>query len=108
MSKRRVDPRSGALLVLCGLTLVLEAASRAEEHAAAPTEEHAAELGRAAAAWLGSLDGGQRRAALYDFDDSERFDLRLAPLFLEGLRRDGMSDEQWSGLRRILDSALSE
>ncbi len=62
----------------------------------------------AAAAWLASLDADQRRETLYEFDDEERFDLRLAPFRLEGLRRDRMTQEQWQGWRRVLATTLSE
>ncbi len=65
-------------------------------------------LAERASAWLASLDDRQRRAASYDFDDGERFDLRLAPMGLEGLRRDAMSDEQWQAWLGVLGSTLSE
>jgi len=100
MTKQRANLRSGVPVLLCGLTLAVGVTSLADGRSA--------ELTRVAAAWLESLDETQREEALYDFDDSERFDLRLAPFFLEGLRRDGMSDEQWSGLRGVLGAALSE
>ena len=60
-----------------------------------------------AAAWLASLDPAQRRATLHSFEDDERFDLRLAPFFLEGLRRDGMTETQWEAWRRVLAAGLS-
>lgn len=65
------------------------------------------DLTGAAAAWLASLDEAQRGEALYAFEDDERFDLRLAPIWLEGLRRDAMSEEQWDGWRRVLATTLS-
>lgn len=64
-------------------------------------------LSNAAAAWLGSLDKAQRSEALYGLQDQERFDLRLAPILLEGLRRDEMSDSQWQGWRAVLAEGLS-
>lgn len=91
----RVSP-----IVFCGLTLVVASASLADESRSKVTP--------IAAAWLESLDEDQRDEVLYDFDDSERFDLHFAPFFLEGLRRDDMSDEQWSALRGVLGAALSE
>jgi len=59
------------------------------------------------AAFAASLDADQRRTALYRFGDAERFDLRLAPLGLEGLRVDGMSEEQWQRLHGALGEVLS-
>ena len=41
------------------------------------------------------------------FDDEERFDLRLAPIGLEGLRRDAMSDAQWQAWLGVLGTTLS-
>jgi hypothetical protein len=54
-----------------------------------------------------SLDEDQRDTALYAFDDEERFDLRLAPLGLEGLRIDGMTDAQWDALHSAMARVLS-
>ena len=67
----------------------------------------AADLTAAVAAWLASLDDDQRDTALYAFDDDERFDLRLAPIGLEGLRRDAMSDAQWQAWVGALGTTLS-
>ena len=53
------------------------------------------------------FDDDQRAAALYAFDDEERFDLRLAPLRLEGLRIDQMTDAQWAELESLLGTVLS-
>ena len=66
-----------------------------------------ARMAAAAAGFLDSLDDGQRRTASYAFDDDERFDLRLAPIFLDGLRMDRMDPDQLRALRRLLGSALS-
>jgi hypothetical protein len=57
--------------------------------------------------FVSGLDDDQRGDALYAFDDDERFDLRLAPLGLEGLRIDEMSDAQWAELESLLGSVLS-
>lgn len=54
-----------------------------------------------------TLDEDQRDEALYAFDDDERFDLRLAPLGLEGLRVDEMTDAQWATLEGLLGYVLS-
>jgi hypothetical protein len=67
----------------------------------------AADLTARVAAWIASLDGDQRDAAQYAFDDDERLDLRLAPVGLEGLRRDAMTDAQWRAWVGALESTLS-
>ncbi len=59
------------------------------------------------AGFVSGLDTEQRDEAMYDFDDDERFDLRLAPLWLEGLRIDQMSDSQWKTLEGLLGGVLS-
>jgi len=64
-------------------------------------------LTSAVAAWLASLSDDLRDAADYRFDDEERFDLRLAPIGLEGLRRDAMSDTQWQAWLGALGTTLS-
>jgi len=69
--------------------------------------EAAADLTAAVAAWLTSLSDDLRDAADYSFDDEERFDLRLAPIGLEGLRRDAMSDTQWQEWLGALGTTLS-
>jgi hypothetical protein len=76
---------------------------------ASPASSAAADesLSAGAAAWLASLDDAQRDDALYDFDDEERFDLRLAPFRLEGLRGDRLADAQWRALLDVLGAALS-
>jgi Protein of unknown function (DUF3500) len=69
--------------------------------------EGATDLTAAVAAWLASLSDDLRSAAGYRFDDEERFDLRLAPIGLDGLRRDAMSDAQWQGWLGALGTTLS-
>ena len=64
-------------------------------------------LGGELSALVAGLDDRQRRKALYAFDDDERFDLRLAPIGLEGLRIDEMSDAQWRALESMLGEVLS-
>lgn len=66
-----------------------------------------ADLTASVAAWLTSLSDDLRDAADYPFDDEERFDLRLAPVGLEGLRRDAMSDAQWREWLGALGTTLS-
>ncbi|MGH0032074.1 MAG: DUF3500 domain-containing protein [Myxococcota bacterium] len=76
---------------------------------AASTEEGSVVEGltRRAEAFVASLDEDQRETALYAFDDDERFDLRLAPLRLEGLRVDEMTGAQWTEFERLLAEVLS-
>ena len=74
--------------------------------ASAETSE-AARLGAGMNAFVASLDEDQRETALYAWDDDERFDLRLAPLGLEGLRIDEMTDAQWAELESLLGQVLS-
>ena len=68
----------------------------------------ASDLTSTAHLWLDSLDADQRQTTLYSFEDDERFDLRLAPLWLEGLRRDKMTNAQWVGWREVLAASLSD
>ncbi len=65
-------------------------------------------LGDAMLRWAATLDEKQRERARYAFDDEERFDLRLAPMGLEGLRIDEMSETQWQLLHTALGQVLSE
>lgn len=64
-------------------------------------------LTRRAKGFVSSLDDGLRSEAVYRFDDDERFDLRLAPMGLEGLRVDEMSESQWTDLEVLLSGVLS-
>ena len=66
-----------------------------------------ARLSEQVGAFAASLDAKQKYRALYAFEDSERFDLRLAPLGLEGLRIDAMTEDQWSVLHGALGQVLS-
>jgi hypothetical protein len=72
-------------------------------HAVTPSS-----LSRAVSSWLDMLDGEQRDEAVYSFRDEERFDLRLAPIRLEGLRREQMSEPQWQAWLAALGTTLSE
>jgi hypothetical protein len=64
-------------------------------------------LSLAAADFLRALPQAERAQATYPFDDDERFDLRLIPFFLDGLRIDRLDDVQDEKLRALLGSALS-
>ena len=65
-------------------------------------------LAHATTDWLGGLDDSQRGEARYGFRDDERFDIRFAPFLLEGLPRGEMTEEQWEGVRALLDTVLSD
>jgi hypothetical protein len=65
-------------------------------------------LGDAMKGFSATLDEEQTADARYDFNDKERFDLRLAPMGLEGLRIDEMSDAQWQLLHGALGQVLSQ
>lgn len=84
-----------AVLAVLGIAGTLDAATPAR-------------LSEAVAAWLESLDESQRDAAVYSFYDAERLDLRLAPIGLEGLKREDMSPQQWSDWLAALGTTLSE
>lgn len=90
-------------LVLASLS-VASGTAAAEPSAAAAL---ARQLGTDVAAFTAQLEENQRDEALYEFDDDERFDLRLAPLGLEGLQVREMSDAQWSHLRASFAKVLS-
>lgn len=64
-------------------------------------------LGEGMAGFVAGLGDDQRDAVLYDFDDDERFDLRLAPIGLEGLKISEMSDAQWVELEALFSGVLS-
>ena len=89
------------LLLACLMTSSLPLVSSAED--ASPSER----LGRQMGQFVAGLDEDQQGDARYAFDDDERFDLRLAPLGLEGLRIDQMSDTQWTALESLLSDVLS-
>ena len=76
--------------------------------ARAGPDPFAVALGDAMARWAATLDEKQRDTARYAFDDEERFDLRLAPIGLEGLRIDEMSEAQWQMLHSALGQVLSD
>ena len=66
-----------------------------------PVSELATEL-------VAIFDEEQKGAALYDFEDDERYDLRLAPLGLEGLPLRDMSDAQAAGALGMLGTVLTD
>ena len=67
-------------------------------NAAPGTGGVAGEMAEAAQTLQKSLPAAQREQMSYAFEDSERFDLRLAPLFLEGLEMAGPTRRLARGL----------
>lgn len=102
MPTERRSHRHAALFLLGSLLAPSLAAAQAE-----PAVALGRELGTAIGGLVAGLDDDQRKQALYAFEDEERFDLRLAPLGLEGLQVRQMSDAQWRSLRAALGSVLS-
>ncbi len=90
------------------LGLVLASLALLSNDVRAGSDPFAVSLGDAMARWAATLDEEQRDRARYAFDDTERFDLKLAPMGLEGLRIDEMSDTQWQQLHGALGRVLSE
>ena len=100
MLRHRFGMKTAPLLTLFLLLPTVAAAQ------AGPSAQ-AGRLGAGMEAFVATLDADQRDAALYAWEDDERFDLRLAPLGLEGLRVDEMSDAQWAELEGLLGQVLS-
>jgi hypothetical protein len=50
---------------------------------------------------------GMRARVPFPFDDDERFDLKLIPFFLDGLRISKLDEAQWTKLREPLVATLS-
>ena len=100
--RRRATTAIGSLGLRVGVVVVAVIGAAAGLRAETPVD-----LTTATAGWLASLSDEQRDDAVYRFDDSERFDLRLAPFGLEGLRRDAMDEEQWQAWRAVLATTLS-
>jgi hypothetical protein len=97
-------------LILRSIFLILALFSVGSVVANAETGDSAddiAEWSMAFDRFVTTLDEDQRTTALYAFGDEERFDLRLAPLGIEGLRIDEMTDEQWAELESLLGAVLS-
>ncbi len=96
MTRRRLLCTSGPILVVLIVGL-----------APAVAQTAGAELSTRMGALVAGLDEDQSEQASYAFDDEERFDLKLAPVLLEGLRRDAMNDAQTEALDHALRSVLS-
>jgi hypothetical protein len=73
----------------------------------AESEDVALRMASAGTAFLSALDDGPRRSASFAFDDDERFDLRLAPFRLDGLKLSDMNPEQQLAARELLATGLS-
>jgi hypothetical protein len=66
----------------------------------------AAEMGRAGAALAGSLAAEDQSAVFHSFDDEERFDLRLAPFFLDGVAVEDFGPPTRENLEALLRASL--
>ena len=64
------------------------------------------EISSAADALHDSLSADQAREATYEFDDEERFDLRLAPFFLDGLALADMNEASKAHVGALLEASL--
>ena len=95
-----------ALVAAAGLLAALATGSASGQTAPRPARAREA-LSSDMARFVATLDDDQRDEALYAFEDDERFDLRLAPLGLEGLTIAQMTDAQWGALRDLLGHVLS-
>ncbi len=76
--------------------------------ASAGAESLSERLDRAGAAWASSLRPEARAEAGYDFEDEERFDVHFAPIALEGLRLDAMTEAERSLVDELLAVVLSK
>jgi len=95
---------AGAALLPCALPI---AAGLGRSEDATRDVALGRRLGVETQRFVAALDDAQRAKALHAFDDEERFDLRLAPIGLEGLTVREMSDAQWGSLRNALAGVLS-
>jgi hypothetical protein len=114
-----VSARRAGLAAIAGARLAIAGAGLAGAGAAftgaglagassgADTGSVAGAIRAAAARLLEALDPEQRAAATYAFDDDERLDLRLVPIFLEGLRLREMDAAQRERVRALLAAGLS-
>lgn len=66
------------------------------------------DLAGPAGALLASLPEAQREEATWAFDDSERSDVHYAPLWLEGVRHDALSEASRARAEELLAATLSE
>jgi len=76
--------------------------------AAARPPDAAEALTRAARALLAELAPETRAELHYDFDDEERLDLRLAPLFLDGVPLSDMREAERERVHALLAAGLSD
>ncbi len=72
------------------------------------TDGAARRIGDAVRSWLDALDPGQRVAAVYAFDASERFVWEYTPGPREGLPLADMTNAQRAAALTILDTSLSD
>ena len=93
-------------LLACCAILSIYSVHPAPLHAATGTEVVAREMTSAARALQESFPTSQSHAASYSFEDPERFDLRLAPFFLEGLKMADMGSDSKLRLEDLLAASL--
>lgn len=96
---------SGSVLVAVAVAALASGATATSSDTSSDTSRRTT---AAARSLLTSLDEGQRRSMSYAFDDDERFDLRLAPIGLDGVPLGDLSDEQRERVRALRAAALSE
>lgn len=72
----------------------------------ADAADAAVEISAAAVAFHDSLPADHAREAAYAFEDEERFDLRLAPFFLEGLALADMDEASKAHVGDLLEASL--
>jgi hypothetical protein len=107
-SARRACAGTRIVTVLVVGLVVAASSTAATEERESKTDPAGVALSNAMGDFVKTLDTKQRGKALYAFEDEERFDLRLAPLGLEGLRMDAMTEEQRAALHSAFLSVLSE
>lgn len=90
------------VLILLATTRVAIPSAAADE----PAPTVAGAMASMASALRASLPAADREDASYAFEDSERFDLRLAPFGLEGLEMERMSPTTKEHLGGLLEASL--
>jgi hypothetical protein len=93
-------PHYPRLAALC-LLLTIQVAAHESHHPGA-------DLAKAAAAWLGALDDGQRREATYALTDEERENWHFVPRSRQGLPLARMNPAQRTLARELVAAGLSE
>jgi len=102
-------PRSAPLVVsiLTGLAGLFGAATLVAASPADAPDAMASQRAQAATALLASLPADQRDDATWPFGDSERSDIRYAPIWLDGVRDDALSPSSQQLTDELLAASLS-